>query len=362
MARPLSLSKLKKRTLPEINSKPKAKMNRFNGLTEEEVQKNSPPLPDYLKMDLDIVFVGINPSLTAAYRGRYYAGPGNHFYKLLHESGLVSNFINFEEDEQLLNYGIGLTNIVDRATRSSADLTRTEIKQGSIIIRKKLQQFKPKIAVFNGRCIYDVFASKTGKSDFYFGLQPERIDDTAIWVVPSSSARCSNFPRMIDKLKFYLSLKKYLSFLKGEIHDVNGKEFYFTEKNETSKMWRGKKSLFSNGGKVVNKVALNSENSDDDISSVSNEFVIKEIKSLNGIEKLPSIENNSLNGKKLIEINHDGGKLRDSSKALEMKNRDKINFQKLSPIIRKRENSSDFLSLIKQRVEAKKRKADEENF
>lgn len=175
---------------------------------------------------------------------------------------------------------------------------------------------------------------------------------------------------MIDKLKFYLALKKYLSFLKGEINDVNGKEFYFKETNESTKISREKKSLFySNDGKIVNKEkVLNTENSHQDISSVNNEFVIKEIKSPNKRRKLPSIENNSVNGKNAIDINHDGGKLSDSSKvSLEMKDREKINFQKLSPIIRKRENSSDFFSLIKQRIEAKKRRTDdcdenEENF
>ncbi|XP_051158682.1 G/T mismatch-specific thymine DNA glycosylase-like [Leptopilina boulardi] len=348
---PLSFNKLKKK-VTEIPQKPKAKINRFNGLTEEEIQKNCPPLPDYLKMNLNLVFIGINPSLMSAYRGRYYAGPGNHFYKLLHESGLISRNINFEEDEQLLTFEIGLTNIVDRATRSSADLNRDEIKQGSIIVEKKLRYYKPKIAIFNGRCIYDVFANKTGKFDFNFGLQSERIGDTAIWVVPSSSARCSNFPRMSDKLKFYLSLKKYLSFLNGEINDVDVKEFYFNAgKINESIMWRRKNtSLFLNCGKIANKVTLNSSISD--ITSVNNEFVIKEIRSQNGIEKF---ENNSLVREEKNEINYD-------SKNLTKKNELKQTFRKMTNFdtqFKKRENSSDFVSLIKERIEAKKRKADD---
>lgn len=361
---PLSLSKLKKKPL-EITTKPKAKINRFKGLTEEEIQNNSPPLPDYLKMDLDLVFVGINPSLTAAYRGRYYAGPGNHFYKLLHESGLVSRFVSFEEDNQLLEFGIGLTNIVDRATRSSADLSRAEIKEGSITIERKLREFKPKVAVFNGRCIYDVFANKTGKSDFNFGLQPERIAETAIWVVPSSSARCSNFPRMIDKLQFYLSLKKYLSFVKGEISDVDVKEFYFPAKQKehessTSRMWRRKNaSLFLNGGKIANKDTLCSEISDD-IALVSNEFVIKEIGSKNGIEKFDEAKPLRDSEKLSVEI-HKLQSDKDTKKDENLLNGKNIRNSrtKLAPQIRKRENTSDFVSLIKQRIEAKKRKAED---
>ncbi|XP_015126804.1 G/T mismatch-specific thymine DNA glycosylase isoform X2 [Diachasma alloeum] len=203
----------------------KRKQNRFNGLTEEEVKKNT--LQDYLEPDLDLVFLGINPSLMAAHKGRYYAGPGNHFYKLLHASELVPRFINFEEDCNLLQHKIGLTNIVERATRSSADLTTAEIRKGCDVVVEKMKRFKPKIAIFNGKCIYQVFGEKFRKNDFHFGLQPEKIGNTAVWVVPSSSARCSNFPRMEDKLHFYRALKRHLMFLKGEITDVNLNEFIF---------------------------------------------------------------------------------------------------------------------------------------
>lgn len=269
---PLDLNKLKKRTIPSVLERPKKKVDRFDGLSEEEVQKYT--LEDYLEMNLDIVFVGINPSLMAAHRGRYYAGPGNHFYKLLHESGLTPRFVNFEEDYKLLHYGIGLTNIVTRATRSAADLKRTEIKEGAKVVEEKLKLYKPKVAVFNGKCIYEVFANISSKSKFYFGLQPERIDDTAIWVTPSSSARCAHFPRMVDKLHFYTALKKYLHFLKGEITDVDVKEFYFDGKCKqsvpsTSKMWRRKNvSTFLHGGRVANKNTLCKNTSEEDIATI----------------------------------------------------------------------------------------------
>ena len=72
----------------KTETKVKRKINRFNGMSEEEVAKKT--LPDYLKPGLDIVFIGINPSMTSAYTGRYYSGPGNHFWKALYLSGLVS--------------------------------------------------------------------------------------------------------------------------------------------------------------------------------------------------------------------------------------------------------------------------------
>ncbi|KYQ56709.1 G/T mismatch-specific thymine DNA glycosylase [Trachymyrmex zeteki] len=275
---PLDLNKLKKRP-KEVLEQPKKKIDRFDGLSEEEVQKYT--LQDYLEMNLDLVFVGINPSLMAAHRGRYYAGPGNHFYKLLHESGLTPRLVSFEEDYKLLQYSIGLTNIVERPTRSAADLKRTELKEGSKVVEEKLKLFKPRIAVFNGKCIYEVFAHITTKSKFYFGLQPERVGDTAIWVTPSSSARCANFPRMVDKLHFYTALKKYLHFLKGEITNVDIKEFCFEGRKQiipsTSKMWRRKNvSTFLHGGKVVNKNTLCLDTSEEDIGSIRTvEFLVE---------------------------------------------------------------------------------------
>ncbi|XP_033345273.1 G/T mismatch-specific thymine DNA glycosylase-like [Bombus vosnesenskii] len=275
----LTLSKLKKAPIGKID-KQRKKINRFDGLTEEEVQKYT--LPDYLEMNLDIVFVGINPSLMAAHRGRYYAGPGNHFYKLLHESRLTSRCLSYEEDHKLLQFRIGLTNIVARATKSSADLKRTEIKEGSKIVEEKLKLYKPKIAVFNGKCIYEVFANKT--DNFNFGLQPEKVDETAIWVTPSSSARCANFPRMTDKLHFFTSLKKYLQFLKGEIKDIDMKEFLFEGKckqfiPQTSKMWRRKNmSTFLHGGRIANKDTICLDTSDENVAIAhSTEFIVKKL-------------------------------------------------------------------------------------
>lgn len=80
-----------------------------------------------------------------------------------------------DEDYKLLQVGIGFTNMVQRATKGSADLTRKEIKEGSLILLEKLKKFRPKIAVFNGKLIYEVFS---GKKDFKFGRQPDLVEGT----------------------------------------------------------------------------------------------------------------------------------------------------------------------------------------
>ncbi len=95
--------------------------------------------------------------------------------KCLYLAGLVPEPMTADDDFKLLHYGIGFTNMVARATKGSADLTRKEIREGGRVLLEKLQRFRPKIAVFNGKGIYEVFS---GKKEFTFGKQPEYIDGT----------------------------------------------------------------------------------------------------------------------------------------------------------------------------------------
>lgn len=119
--------------------------------------------------------IGINPGLYAAYKGHHYAGPGNHFWKCLHLAGLTPDPWSAEQDRKLLELGIGFTNMVQRPTKGSADLTRKEIKEGCRVLHEKLQRFRPRIAVFNGKLIFEVFS---GKKEFNFGRQPDCVEGT----------------------------------------------------------------------------------------------------------------------------------------------------------------------------------------
>lgn len=206
--------------------KPKKKVDRFDGMSEEDVMKRT--LPDHLIPGLDIVIIGINPGLIAAFKGHHYAGPGNHFWKCLFLAGLIPEPMTALDDYKLLNYGIGFTNIVSRTTRGSGDLTRKEIKEGGEVLLKKLQKFQPKIAVFNGKLIYEVFS---GRKTFDFGRQPEPVLGTkvTIFVMPSSSARCAQLPRAVDKVPFYVALKKLRDHLCGLLPHLDFTEVSFPD-------------------------------------------------------------------------------------------------------------------------------------
>ncbi|XP_077535815.1 G/T mismatch-specific thymine DNA glycosylase-like [Haemaphysalis longicornis] len=155
--------------------KQRKKIDRFEGMPEEEVAKRT--LPDHLIPNLDIVIIGINPGLFAAFKGHHYAGPGNHFWRCLFLAGLIPEPMTAVDDFKLIQYGIGFTNIVARTTRSSADLSRKEIKEGAEILLDKLKIFQPRIAVFNGKGIYEIFS---GNKNFVFGRQPDPIEGTNV--------------------------------------------------------------------------------------------------------------------------------------------------------------------------------------
>ncbi|KAL1242926.1 G/T mismatch-specific thymine DNA glycosylase [Trichinella spiralis] len=164
-------------------------------------------LPDHIAHGLDILIVGINPGLISATHQHYYANHSNHFWKCLFLSRLIPKRLQASDDHLLPEYGIGVTNIVSRVTRSSSCLTTKEIREGAAVLRRKVLHYHPKIVAFNGKGIYSVFC---GKSTVEYGLQKQRIDgsDALVYVMPSSSARCSQFPRLIDKVPFFVELKK----------------------------------------------------------------------------------------------------------------------------------------------------------
>ncbi|MEX1255852.1 MAG: mismatch-specific DNA-glycosylase [Dehalococcoidia bacterium] len=161
-------------------------------------------LPDYLRRGLDIVFVGINPGLASAAKGRHYAGPGNHFWPLLHEAGFLPEPLTHEEDWRCPKFGVGLTNLVDRPSRGIDDLSRDEMRAGAGRLREKLRRCRPRVVCFNGKLIYEVFAGH--RCDL--GLQAERLPEGAlVYVMPSTSARTASYQRS-DKLRFFRELKR----------------------------------------------------------------------------------------------------------------------------------------------------------
>jgi TDG/mug DNA glycosylase family protein len=154
------------------------------------------------------VFVGINPGLRSAATGHHYAGPGNHFWPLLHEAGFVAQPLTFRDDARVLEWNIGLTNMVARASASISDLAPAELRAGAELLRGKLRRYAPRVVCFNGKRIYEVY----GGGVCAFGRQPARGGEPITYVMPSTSARTASYQRA-DKLRFFHELKAIVDAL-----------------------------------------------------------------------------------------------------------------------------------------------------
>src|SRR3954462_2203528 len=90
------------------------------------------PLRDVIAPDLLVLFCGINPSLLSAERGHHFARPGNRFWPALHGAEFTPRRLTPDEDGTLPGYGLGITNVVDRPTRSAAELAPEELRAGAV--------------------------------------------------------------------------------------------------------------------------------------------------------------------------------------------------------------------------------------
>lgn len=140
---------------------------------------------DKLQKDLDIMFIGFNPSLVSGEVGHNYANKHNRFWKILFEAGLTERIYRPEEDGDLLQKGYGFTNIVSRPTRAADEITQEEYREGREILKQKIAFYKPRVAFFVGKGVYLQY-SKYKKADW--GKQQKSMVEGVIdFVAPSSS-------------------------------------------------------------------------------------------------------------------------------------------------------------------------------
>jgi TDG/mug DNA glycosylase family protein len=153
-----------------------------------------------------ILFVGINPSLRSAEVGHHFAGPGNPFWRLLHAAGLIPRPLTFAEDEELPSFGLALTNIVPRATRSAAEIATDEWGAGRRALARRIARVDPAVVAFVGVTVYQRFF---GGSSGGCGPKPERIGSARVFVVPNPSGLNAAYPGFRDKLIWFRRLARY---------------------------------------------------------------------------------------------------------------------------------------------------------
>src|ERR671927_49249 len=112
------------------------------------------PLPDQLSAGAQILFVGINPGVRSAAVGHHFAGPSNRFWKLLFESGLVTEPLTSWEDMRLPEWGLGLTNIIGRSSVGIGELRPDDYRAGLGALSRKIRRYRPRTVAFLGVTIY----------------------------------------------------------------------------------------------------------------------------------------------------------------------------------------------------------------
>ncbi|ANU24111.1 G/U mismatch-specific DNA glycosylase [Planococcus donghaensis] len=163
------------------------------------------PIPDHLQKDLNILFVGFNPSIRSSETGFHYANPNNRFWKILYEAGLTPRKYRPEENRELLKLGFGLTNIVARPTKEAAEISKDEYVKGAEMLKEKIRQYRPKTVCFVGKGVYQQFSKRKSVS---WGIQQEPVIPGVIeYVAPSSSGLVRM--KFYDIVEIYSGLNNY---------------------------------------------------------------------------------------------------------------------------------------------------------
>jgi TDG/mug DNA glycosylase family protein len=161
-------------------------------------------LPDVIALGLDILFCGINPGLYTAAVQQHFGRPGNRFWPTLHKAGFTPHLFAPSEQYELLKLGIGITNVVARATAAADELTRQELIEGGKLLERTVRKYKPRYLAIVGMGAYRTAFNRPKAK---LGLQEETIGDTRIWVLPNPSGLNANYQQ--DALvELYAELRK----------------------------------------------------------------------------------------------------------------------------------------------------------
>lgn len=127
----------------------------------------------------------------SAAAGHHFARPGNRFWPTLHAAGFTPRVLKPAEQEELLAYGLGITNVVERASARADELTAEEFREGGRHLVEKVTRLRPRWLAVAGVTAYRVaFDDKRAQ----VGPQERTIGDTRIWVLPNPSGLNAHYP------------------------------------------------------------------------------------------------------------------------------------------------------------------------
>lgn len=158
----------------------KAELEAFRGAT----------VPDLIGDGVRLLFVGINPGLWTAATQTHFCHPSNRFYPALRDAGLIDwsvdtdSGMTSEQRDDLTRRGIGISNLVERATVRASELDRDELRSGGRRLEALVAELRPAVVAVAGVTAYrDAFGAKNATQ----GRQPHDLGPAELWVVPNPS-------------------------------------------------------------------------------------------------------------------------------------------------------------------------------
>lgn len=154
-------------------------------------------IPDIVAPGLAVLFSGINPGLYSAATGYHFARPGNRFWPTLYVSGFTGRQLRPCEQDQLLDLGLGITNVVARSTARADELSVDELKAGGRLLAAKLETLRPRWLAVVGLTAYRTAFGHPGAT---VGRQDTMISETPVWVLPNPSGLNASWtpPRLTE--------------------------------------------------------------------------------------------------------------------------------------------------------------------
>jgi TDG/mug DNA glycosylase family protein len=141
-------------------------------------------LDDVAAPGLRVLFSGINPGLYSAWTGHHFARPGNRFWPALHRSGFTPTQLRPDQQQELVDLGLGVTNVVARASARADELTAAEVLAGGVELRAKVRRLRPAwlavLGVTAYRTAFEAPRAQVGVQDLVLG-------ETRVWVLPNPS-------------------------------------------------------------------------------------------------------------------------------------------------------------------------------
>jgi TDG/mug DNA glycosylase family protein len=153
-------------------------------------------VPDVVGPDLAVLFCGINPGRTSGSLGQHFARSGNRFWKVLQAAGFTDRLLAPAEQHLLLDYRLGVTNLVDRTTRAGADVGPAELTEGADRLAGKVERWRPAWVAVLGVVAYRRAFHQPRAT---IGRQPGNIHQARIWLLPNPSGLQARYqlPEMV---------------------------------------------------------------------------------------------------------------------------------------------------------------------